>query len=348
MPHLEVGQVAIALSNDIPALPDGTRNPQTSPPLPSPQQKSGLPGWLPDRFRLEKLTIRDLDLEWGGRPEARLTASQSELTSRGSNWEVVGRGGSLEVAGWPKLTCVDYAGRFVPGTFYLTRSEFTHGDSGKIRVTADISRQTTWHGEWEGLEAGPWLPESWRAHLSGRLRGSARSQTAGIITGEVTLENGMLQGLPILDRLAKFTASPQFRKLPISQLSGNFSLQGRQWDWTNIICESRGLLRAEGALKIGSGGELEGRFQVGVGPQVLQWIPGSRERVFTRSANGYVWTEVRFGGTVSDPQEDLSARLMIAAGEEAIQRGVETLQSVPSATREGVKGALDILAPLFR
>ncbi|GAB4171660.1 MAG: hypothetical protein Fur0032_11010 [Terrimicrobiaceae bacterium] len=342
MPHLEVGRATVVI------LPGDGKIPATAPSTEPATAKTRLPGWLPVRFRMERVSIRDLDIDWGGALPARLEGSQAVLNSRGTNWEITGRGGSLEVKGWPELNCVEFAGRLVPGTFYLTKSEFTHGESGKIRMTADVSSQTTWQGDWEGLDAGPWLPGSWRPYLSGRLRGSAKSLADGLISGEVTLENGTLQGLPILDRMAKFTASPQFRKLPVSQLSGNFSLESGRWKWTNMICESRGLLRAEGTLNIGAAGELEGVFQVGVGPQVLQWIPGSKERVFTRNADGYVWTQVRIGGTLRDPQEDLSARLMIAAGEDVIQRGVETLQSAPDAAREGVKGALDILAPLFR
>lgn len=344
MPRLEVARIDIAAAQAQVTAPPAVARPAA----PAVPQSGGIPGWLPDRFRLESIVIGDLNLGWDGPVPARLTGTRAVVTARGENWEITGRGGSLDVAGWPSLQCVDFTGRFVPGTFYLTKSELAHGETGKIRITADIARVTTWHADWEGIDAGPWLPESWRPHLSGKIRGSARSLPDGSVAGDLTLENGMLQGLDVLDRLAKFTASPQFRKLPLSRLSGNFTLRDGGSEWRNIICESRGLMRAEGSLRIGAGGELSGVFQVGVGPQVLQWIPGSRERVFTRSAEGYLWTEVRIGGTTRDVQEDLSSRLMIAAGEEVIQRGVETLQSAPDAAREGVKGALDILAPLLR
>ena len=107
-------------------------------------------------------------------------------------------------------------------------------------------------------------------------------------------------------------------------------------------------MRLEGACTIAEGGRLDGLLRVGVTPQTLQWLPGSRERVFTVAQNGYVWTDVRIGGSLQDPQEDLSSRLAAAVREETIYQGRRLIEDIPSAAKEGAKGVLDSLVPLIK
>ncbi|MEX1118416.1 MAG: hypothetical protein WEB60_06430, partial [Terrimicrobiaceae bacterium] len=90
-----------------------------------------------------------------------------------------------------------------------------------------------------------------------------------------------------------------------------------------------------------------GTFRVGVSPQVLQWVPGSREKVFTENRDGYVWTDLLVGGTLAEPTENLSERLAVAMGEQVIDQGTQILRDVPAGAKEGVKGVLDALTPLL-
>ena len=79
----------------------------------------------------------------------------------------------------------------------------------------------------------------------------------------------------------------------------------------------------------------------GVTPQTLQWIPGSRERVFTVAQNGYVWTDVKISGSLKDLREDLTPRLVAAMQDETIHQGTRIIRELPNAAREGAQGALD-------
>jgi len=101
------------------------------------------------------------------------------------------------------------------------------------------------------------------------------------------------------------------------------------------VAEASGLLRVEGAFTVGKG-EIVGDFKVGVTPSSLQWLPGSRARVFTESRDGYAWAPMRLTGPIDHPSEDLSPRLATAAAGEVIQ-GVE------STVRETTKGVLEWL-----
>jgi hypothetical protein len=80
----------------------------------------------------------------------------------------------------------------------------------------------------------------------------------------------------------------------------------------------------------------------------LQWLPGSRERVFTVAQGGYVWTDVRISGSLQDMREDLSSRLAAAMGDETIDRGTRVIQEIPNAAKDGAQGVLDALVPLIK
>ena len=106
----------------------------------------------------------------------------------------------------------------------------------------------------------------------------------------------------------------------------------------------KGLLRLEGNCTVAAGGTVDGTLRVGVTPQTLQWLPGSRERVFTVAQGGYVWTNVRISGSLRELREDLSSRLVAAMQDEAIDQGTHVIKELPNAAK-GAQGVLDALAP---
>jgi hypothetical protein len=85
-----------------------------------------------------------------------------------------------------------------------------------------------------------------------------------------------------------------------------------------IVIQSNGLMRLEGTLTLLQGDAIEGDFMVGVTPETLRWLPGAQNRVFIESnpqgPPGLNWARVKVAGTRAAPQEDLSSRLLGAAG----------------------------------
>jgi hypothetical protein len=120
-----------------------------------------------------------------------------------------------------------------------------------------------------------------------------------------------LQNLPLLDRLAAFSGSPQFTHLPLDEISGKFEWSQSSLVVTGFLLESKGFLRVESDRVI-SGEKLSGTFRVGVSSPVLRWLSATGDRVFTAERDGYVWTEVKIEGAAEDPREDLSERLAAA------------------------------------
>jgi hypothetical protein len=54
---------------------------------------------------------------------------------------------------------------------------------------------------------------------------------------------------------------------------------------------------------------LRGTNRLGLSREYLDWLPNPEE-VFNRKQGGYLWTNVRLFGTLDDPEQDLSPRII--------------------------------------
>lgn len=326
---------------------------EEAPPVPA----GGLAALLPQRFELENVNIARTDVNFLGLGDAQLASlkgSSLRLKPDGKGWAIEGAGGTFSTPMLPQLDVETFRSRIQRGSFFLTDARLRLGDTGKITASGEFSDASSLRLEWEQVNLAQLKNGLWGDHLTGLLSGSStlawsENGLASLeASGKFLLNEGLLEKLPIQDQIATFTGSPQFRRMPLQEVSGHYEYSGGQVRITAFIAESKGLLRVEGDCQVGLGGALTGKFQIGVTPQTLQWLPGSRERVFTVARNGYLWTDMQVSGTIHDLREDLSARLAAAMGEEVIQRGVDALQDVPGTMREGAKSILDILAPPSR
>jgi len=298
-------------------------------------------------FRVEiggfRATRASLDFGKGG--EIRDTQLLAE--KEGQGWAFVASGGRFLVSGWPEISVDKLRGRVEAGNVHLTSGSGHLKAGGSIEASGEFSRESQVHLKWADVNLDSLLPGAWREQVHGTLSGNATLdfQHAGSkIEGRLLLGEGRLRDVPLLSQIATFTGSPQFRRMPLQEVSANFRHDQGGWTFSDVVLESKGLLRMTGRCAVSPEGGLDGELEVGVASQVLQWIPGSRERVFTRNEQGYVWTSMRLGGTVDNPREDLSPRLAAAARDEVIQRGSEILDKPAEAAR----GILEALSPLFR
>lgn len=312
------------------------------------------------KTEIKRVLLRRMTLTWdpeGGQPEMTLRNSEIQMEPRGASWDIAATGGHLEKRGLPTLDVMRIKGRLSDGILFLTEAAFRAGESGKILASGEFGDQSTLRIEWEGVDAAAFLSAFWKPRLTGKFGGNATRHWAeeSTMTGRAFLSDGELENLPLLKQLANFTGLQQFGQITIQEASGDFVKKAGRLDVSDFILESKGLLRLEGNFSVrDANGGLSGRLQVGVSPQALQWLPGSRERVFTRNHNGYLWTELNLGGTLENPQEDLSSRLMSAMGTEAVSTGVQILESAPGIMKngtetlqEGTKGILEKALPLL-
>jgi hypothetical protein len=335
----------------------GSIVPKESREVPRAAPRSGIASWLPSRFEVGGLDIGRARLHFRSQRGVEIASLQDaalDIYPDGKGWAIDGKGGLLSVSKLPSLKVVSFRSRTQGDMFFLTNGEFRLGEAGKISASGEFGDNSKLRVQWSQVDVDRFLEEPWRSRLSGVLAGTASIEwpesgiAAGKAVGNFRLTDGVAENIEMLDQVATFTGAPQFRRMPLQEFSGNYEWTRNLLKITNLVAESKGLLRLEGACTIAEGGRLNGSLRVGVTPQTLQWLPGSRERVFTVAQNGYVWTDVRIGGSLQNPQEDLSSRLAAAVRDETIFRGRRLIEDIPSAAKDGAKGVIDSLAPLIK
>lgn len=345
--HLDAQRVALEL--------DGSR--VTLPERPAPARKtarSPAAGWLPNRVEVGSATVRDFSLQWGkarGKP-GELRGTALNLTPQEGGWMIQGQGGQLVHGTLPALDVAGCRALYRPGGLFVQEAELRLAPSGTIRLDGEarFDDHLDLRARLAGISVTPLLHEDWRLRLRGNLNGEVRVQSrlpskdAPVLSGALALSEGHLEALPMLDQIAVFTRLQQYRRVALSKASASFRHEAGGLRVTDLIAESDGLMRVEGAFNV-AGGLIDGAFQVGVTPASLKWLPGSQARVFTEARAGYVWAPMRLSGPVAKPAEDLSPRLVAAAQGAVIEKVESTLRDATQTGRDVIKGTLDWLLP---
>lgn len=319
----------------------------SAPAKPAPGPESGfLARFLPTRVEIGEVRVNDLSLRW---ESGRIIGTRIAARPDGRNmdkWELDGVGGRLEEGHFPVIALSRFNVKASAHDVYLTRAEGRSDSGGKLELSGrqalDGDRALDLTVNYDGLPAGEFLPEDWRARLHGSTAGSVRISGSGgrlQAHGRVDLHEGRLEALPVLDELAILTASGRYRQIPLQKGHADY-------DWTpsgvtvrNLLVESEGLLRIEGGFTV-RGGQIDGAVQVGVARGSLRWVQPVSARVFDLpERDGYVWTTVRLRGDARHPAEDLTPRLIAAAQQEVIDKAKQGAGTV----LDTASGLLDLL-----
>jgi len=303
--------------------------------------------WLPDRVEIGTAVIRDLQLTW---EEGALRGTALQLQPTDDGWTINGSGGSITHGALPPLSVhrLDLASR--GSSLFVRAAELRQGEGGSVIADGEVNfeERLDLHAVLRGVALTPWLAGDWRARLRGDASGEVNVRCplpirgSPEITGQLTLENGVLEALPVLNQIAAFTKTQQFRRLKLTRASADFTQQEPRLTVRNLVAESEGLIRVEGGFFI-ERGVIEGNFQVGVTPASLQWLPGSQARVFTENRAGYLWAPMRLAGPVASPKEDLTERLIAAAGTEVIEQLGGAAKDATKQLKDAAKSAFDLL-----
>jgi hypothetical protein len=343
--HLEAQRLIVRL--------DGTRLTRPSRAALNSQPSTLNSSWLPNRLEVSAAALRELEITWGDLPATAgaLSGVAIQATRTDGDWTFDGRGGELVSAGLPTLDVTSFRLRQRDNVVFVNEAKFTGRDGGTAQVAGEIrfGERLDLQGQIDGVELAPILSGDWRLRLHGKMGGDVRVQSPlpasgpPNVSGSLRLTHGQIEALPVLNEIAAFTHSQQFRQLPLTHASGDFRREGERLEVTKLIAESEGCLRLEGGFVLAQG-EIDGTFQVGVPPVALQWLPGSQERVFTTARGGYLWAPMRLTGPVEAPSEDLSPRLAAAA----LQKVEDATNDAIQRSRDALKSALDQLLPLFK
>jgi hypothetical protein len=309
------------LSRDHPAPPPSWESPVAETGAPGP--KPWYDRWVPNDFRLTGLEV--------GHSRVRLGLKDGEIIFRDTAWSVkpgqvhgaytaTGRGGELDFP-WaivPELRLGEARMRYQDKAMFLLGSDFGLYERGYATLSGEASSDGyAFTGKLDDVLAGEILPEDWSQRVSGRIAADftvAKVRGGPSVGGSLRMYDGVLTALPVLDALGAYGGDPRFRRLTLSEASLDYLWEDGALTISNLKLGSEGLMRVEGRLRVEADERIDGRFRVGLTPGTLARIPGAETKVFVPGERGLLWTDVRVTGTVDDPREDLSERLILAAG----------------------------------
>jgi hypothetical protein len=335
------------------------QEPEAAGGAPKPAEANPLFNWLPKKVDLRKIVIHDTNLKWGENSSqpGSVSGAMFTLIPDGDAWNIAGENGAVSQRGGPDLSIDHMRLRYQRPSLFITEAQFRNNGGGTVDLSGEVDFESKLDvlAKLNKVPVTPFLREDWRAKLRGNLSGEVRTrgalplQGAPAAEGSLSLAQGELEALPVLDQIAAFTRTQSFRKLNLSRMSAKFTQARGRTTVTDFVAESQGLICVEGGFTV-ENSSIDGTFQVGVTPSSLQWLPGSQSKVFTVSRNGYLWTRVRLTGPVNSPKEDLSQRLVAAAGGAVIETIQSTIQELPKGNLpDAPKKIIDtILSPLLK
>ena len=277
--------------------------------------------FLPNRVYVKRLETPQANITWQFRGErAGFFGTQLLITPHGPDFEYIATSGRLKMAVFPELD-LRRAHLLITKTLLTIydidlASNSSSGESIHARANAGLGKdksvdlKTTFNQ----VPIRSWLPAEWKGHLAGSAFGDLHwagadpklESSSG--EGSLRVSNGRIDNLPVLEKLAELAQNKSFEHLELNDCSLSFGWKYPKIDINDIAIEQKGKFRIEGEISIEQR-RLRGTITLGLTREYLDWLPNPEE-VFSRKQNGYLWTNVRLFGTIDDPRQDLSPRII--------------------------------------
>ncbi len=334
---------------------DFTRKEEPSPEVAQIAKKRKQAGWLPSEVQLQSVSIGELAI--------RAKTSEGEVAARGMKvrleplsakgaYEGEITGGTINPAkAWlPEVRLEKVRGSFRDGSVFITSADLKAWDSGRIDAFGEWDSKTgtyAFEGDLDGVKCDEVLSENWARRLTGDVSSTfSVNNISGkmAMNGELTVRNSTLTALPMLDVLAAYADTRRFRIIQLSDARTKWRYSDGGYVFTDFVMASEGLIRLEGDFSI-KGKAIDGRFRLGLVPGTLSSIPGAETDVFLPGERGLLWAPIRITGTLDDPKEDLTDRLVLAAGMRMFdvipESGEKVLKFTKSMLGENPTGVID-------
>jgi hypothetical protein len=277
--------------------------------------------FLPNRVYLEKIQSEQANITWRFRGErAGFFGTQLLITPNGRDFDYVATGGQLKMAPTPEL---DLRRTHILITKTLltlydldlasaSRSDESIRAQGHAGLGQDKSIDVK--ANFNSVPIRQWLPAEWKGRLKGSAFGDIHwtgkdpklESSSG--EGSLRIHNGRVDDVPLLNKLAELAQKKSFERLNLNECSLSFAWRYPEIEIKDITIEEKGKFRIEGAISI-KRPVLRGTIRLGLSREYLDWLPNPEE-VFSRRSSGYLWTDVHLSGTIDEPRQDLSQRIM--------------------------------------
>jgi hypothetical protein len=281
-------------------------------------------GWLPSEVELLGVDARDLTV--------RALLDQGPATAAGIRMRVEPGGGKgayrieladgtvrLPFALVPEIRLDRAKLRWQDGQAFLNSASASMWKDGHLEATGEWdgpAGRYSLAGDVSGVKCDEVFNEDWAKRFTGDVNSdfTLGNQTGSFAAhGRLAILNGTLTALPVLDALAAYADTRRFRVLSLSEAKTDWNWKKGELFLSNLVLASEGLVRLEGNIFI-RGRDIDGTFRLGLASGTLSTIPGAETDVFSPGERGLVWAPLRITGTLDDPKEDLTDRLVAAAG----------------------------------
>ena len=289
-------------------------------------------GLLPDRAEVDSVEVTSVDLKLntaGGRLQAQHVGVRIDASSTSGVYDVELAGGVIDTDWFgSRIDLTSASGKWNNGRVFLTQSEGKVYDRGQLTLSGEVEGgDFSFVGSLTDVRAEELVPSDWKKRILGNVNTRFKVRSGSehtVLRGKVDVQDAVLTALPVLDTIAAYTNTPRFRRLVLSEATFKFWKEGDRLDIRDIVIASEGLLRVVGSLSVRDR-TLDGRFKVGIMPGTLSHIPGAETKVFLRSDDdGLLWAPLRITGTLDKPKEDLTERMIAAAGQRLFELVPET------------------------
>jgi len=289
----------------------------------SPQRKKES-GWLPTELEVQGVDVRELvvraTLKQGAASVTGMKIHVEPATGKHAYLAELADGAIVLPFDFVPTIRLDRARlRYQDGRVFLNSANASAWQDGRMEATGEWdSRQGTYsiQGHASDVKCEELLNETWAKRVTGNVDSGftlGNGDRGPIAQGRLTISNGTLTALPVLDALAAYADTRRFRVISLSEAHTDWRWQEGGILLSNLVLASEGLVRLEGRITIRDR-KLDGLFRLGLAPGTLASIPGAETDVFLPGERGLVWAPLRITGTVDDPKEELTDRLVAAAG----------------------------------
>jgi hypothetical protein len=277
--------------------------------------------FLPNRVYLKKIESEQANVTWRFRGErAGFFGTQLLITPNGPDFEYFATDGRLRMAPVPDLD-LRRAHILITKTLLTLydldlASDSRSDESIRVQGQAGIGRDKSIDvkANFDRVAIRPWLPAQWERSLRGSAsgevhwRGENPKLESSFGDGALRLNGGSVKNLSLLTELAEISRNQSLESLQLDDCSLRFTWRYPTIDIKDIAIEDKGKLRIEGDISV-ERRILRGTIQLGFTRRYLDWLPQAEE-VFNRQRNGYLWTTVHLSGTIDEPRQDLSPRII--------------------------------------
>lgn len=292
--------------------------------FPAPELAPPLLEESPIDLDLRKIDIALTDLFWGSKPEAagEFRDVHTIFFPRDKNLVIHGSGGTFHQTQWPIAQVQQFKLHYAKPELRIDEGSLTLGGESVISVLGNFRFEQPQSIDLQltltHCPVAPFLAEGQRSKLEGEFdatvhlqRDASQTQSARA-AGSIAIAKAVLKNIDGLKRVADFTGRPELAHMKIEQVKGEYD-----WNWPtltvkNFVLESKELVVIKGEFSM-KDGKIDGEFELGVSPDLVEKFPGARDEVFKRSGDGYLWTELTLSGPPGRLRDNLKPRLLRAA-----------------------------------